>query len=241
MVFNILNYEELESSNTEAIKLALSGSNEGTVVVCKKQTAGRGQRNNKWESNGENLTASLILRTKIDAANLFMLSKAFSVSIIKTLKTYNINAVIKWPNDIYVNEKKIAGILIEHSFVGNNLKFSIVGLGLNTKQTSFSQMNIIPTSIVLENPLFTINNNDILSNILNNFAELYTNLQNNFTSINAEYMNNLYRKNGFFMYKDNHKNEFEAEIIEVQNSGELILRGKNGNLNSFLFKEIMYI
>ncbi|MDR0384451.1 MAG: biotin--[acetyl-CoA-carboxylase] ligase, partial [Prevotellaceae bacterium] len=141
-MFDVLYYETLPSSNSEAIRLASVGAPEGIVVVCREQTAGRGQRNNRWESAaGKNLTVSLILYPVDMAANeLFRLSKIFSLAVAVSLNRYGINAAIKWPNDIYVETRKIAGILIEHSFDGNKLVFSVAGLGLNVNQAVFPEM-----------------------------------------------------------------------------------------------------
>jgi BirA family biotin operon repressor/biotin-[acetyl-CoA-carboxylase] ligase len=240
LLFNTIYYETLPSSNNEAIRLASAGASEGIVVVCKEQTAGRGQRNNRWESApGENLTMSLILRpVNMATEELFLLSKAFSLAVVRSLERYDIKAAIKWPNDIYVGRQKIAGILIEHSFLGNNLVFSIIGLGLNVNQFLFPAMDIIPTSITAETGKDYYDVNEILSSVLVNFSSLYHSSKE---TINSEYMKKLYRKKGYFPYRTKDGKVLIAEVHDVANSGELILKDKNGKLNSFLFKEIVYI
>jgi BirA family biotin operon repressor/biotin-[acetyl-CoA-carboxylase] ligase len=220
--------------------LASTGAPEGIVIVCAEQTAGRGQKNNRWESApSENLTVSLILRPIGMAANkLFLLSKAFSLAVVRSLNHYDIDASIKWPNDIYVGTRKIAGILIEHSFLGNELVFSVIGLGLNVNQVSFPPMDIVPTSVAMETGKNCHDVSKILSSILDNFSVLY---KSDRETIHNGYMEKLYRKKGYFPYKTQDGKSLIAEIYDVPDSGELILKEKNGKYNSFLFKEIIYI
>jgi BirA family biotin operon repressor/biotin-[acetyl-CoA-carboxylase] ligase len=240
LLFNTIYYETLPSSNNEAVRLASAGMAEGAVVVCREQTAGRGQRDNRWESApGMNLTMSLILRP-VDMATdkLFFLSKVFSLAVVKSLNHYNIDASIKWPNDIYVGTRKIAGILIEHSFCGNNLVFSVIGLGLNVNQTLFPSMDILPASMALETGKNSYDLNEILSSVLANFSALY---ESSGDVAGSGYMEKLYRRKGYFPYMTKDGNTLTAKICDVADSGELILKDKNGKLHSFLFKEIKYI
>ncbi|MDR0687011.1 MAG: biotin--[acetyl-CoA-carboxylase] ligase [Dysgonamonadaceae bacterium] len=240
MLFDIVYYKTLPSSNNEAIRLASADAPEGTVVVCCEQTAGRGQRNNCWVSApGENLTMSLILRpADIAADELFLLSKAFSLAVVRSLNCYGINASIKWPNDIYAETRKIAGILIEHSFWGNDLMFSVVGLGLNVNQVSFPPLDIVPTSMVAETGKDYYDINEILSSILNCFSSSY---KSDKETIHNGYMEKLYRRKGCFPYRTKNGEMLVAEIHNVASSGELILKDVNGVFNSFLFKEITYL
>jgi BirA family biotin operon repressor/biotin-[acetyl-CoA-carboxylase] ligase len=239
LLFDILYYETLPSSNNEAIRLASSGAPEGMVVVCREQTAGRGQRDNRWESApGDNLTVSLILRP-VDMATdeLFILSKTFSIAVVETLRLYGVYASIKWPNDIYVGTRKIAGILIEHSFFGNELTFSVIGLGLNVNQTVFAAMDIVPTSIAAETGQNRYDTSEILSLALNSFSSLY---KSDKALIHSRYMEKLYRRKGYFRYRKKNGETLIAEIYDVANSGELILKDKKGKCHSFLFKEIVF-
>jgi BirA family biotin operon repressor/biotin-[acetyl-CoA-carboxylase] ligase len=240
LLFETIYYETLPSSNSEAIRLASAGASEGTVVVCREQTAGRGQRDNRWESaHGKNLTVSLILRpTSIAADELFIMSKTFSLAVVRSLNQYGIDAAIKWPNDIYVATRKIAGILIEHSFWGNELVFSVTGLGLNVNQLTFPTMDIVPTSIAAETGKDNHDTDKILSSILYNFSALY---QSDKETVHSGYMEKLYRKKGCFPYRMKNGETLIAEIHDVADSGELVLKDENGKFNSFLFKEITYL
>ena len=122
---------------------------EGTVVLAKEQTSGRGQVNNTWESSyGDNLLMSIVLYPEfLHAGNQFLLSKFVSLAIVDFLSYYLENVTIKWPNDIYVGNKKIAGVLIENSLRGAFISSSVVGIGLNVNQTEFSSSIPNPTSL----------------------------------------------------------------------------------------------
>lgn len=241
MTFDIIYYETLSSTNNEAIRLATQGAEEGTVVICNRQTEGRGQRNNKWvAAEGENLTVSLILKPELNAGELFLISKTFSLAIVNVLHEYGVNALIKWPNDIYVNNNKIAGILIEHSFLGNRLNFTVIGLGLNINQIQFPPMEVAPTSLILEtNNKYDINS--VLKDILNQFSILNDTLYTSKEVINEGYMQKLYRRYGYFKYKTKGGLIFSAKINDVADSGELILEDEQGVLSEFLFKEVEYL
>jgi BirA family biotin operon repressor/biotin-[acetyl-CoA-carboxylase] ligase len=240
LLFDTVYYDTLPSSNSEAVRLASSGAPEGTVIVCREQTAGRGQRDNRWVSAPcENLTMSLVLRP-VDMVmdELFFLSKTFSLAVAKSLDSYGIDASIKWPNDIYVGTRKIAGILIEHSFLGNALIFSVIGLGLNVNQISFPPMDIVPTSMATETGNCHHDVNKILSSTLDNFSDLY---KSDRETIHSGYMEKLYRRKGWFPYRTKNGETLIAEIHDVADSGELTLKDKNGKFHSFLFKEISYL
>ena len=130
----VLEYgEELESTNQTAACLGRSDGVHGTLVVADKQTGGRGRRGRSWESPaGKNLYFSLLLRPKMPVEKISMLTLVMAHSVAKAIeKTVDIQVGIKWPNDIFVNDKKICGILIENTFLGDKIASSVVGVGLN--------------------------------------------------------------------------------------------------------------
>lgn len=242
MDYKVLYYDCLQSTNTEAARLAANGAEEGTVVVCREQTAGRGQRNNKWVSNAdENLTMSVVLRPTIVADKLFLLSKAFSCAVVAGLRKLGVvTATVKWPNDIFVENRKIAGILIEHSFSGNDLVFTVIGLGLNINQTRFPSLEIAPTSIAAETGK-SYEINDVMNSVLVDFEVCYEQLLKGCNKIvHEKYMENLYRNTGFFPYKKPTGEILYAQINDVKDSGQLVLVDKNGKSETFMFKEISY-
>jgi BirA family biotin operon repressor/biotin-[acetyl-CoA-carboxylase] ligase len=138
----ILNFNELPSTN-DYLKENASFFNEGTVVWTKNQTSGRGQQGNKWISEADkNLTFSILLLPHFLQVNKqFYLSMVTALAVTDFLKKFDVEAQIKWPNDILVNKKKISGILIENTLKGNSINCSIVGVGININQTNFCAPN----------------------------------------------------------------------------------------------------
>ncbi len=147
----LFSLNEVNSTNDFLIKkLESERLLEGTIVITKQQTKGKGQRGKSWlSSDGQSLLFSLLLYPKCAIQQQFYLNKAIAVSICQALSEINIKAKIKWPNDIYVGKKKIAGILIENTINSSQLKQSIVGVGLNVNQAEFSSELLNPTSIRL--------------------------------------------------------------------------------------------
>ena len=122
---------------------------EGTVVITDYQTAGRGQKGNSWESErGKNLTFSILLHPNhIPPGKQFILSQLISIAIVGVLKEYDRHFTIKWPNDIYWKEKKIAGMLIEVDLTGSSLSNAIIGIGININQRHFKSDAPNPVSL----------------------------------------------------------------------------------------------
>ena len=141
---------EIESTNNYANQLILSNAaEEGTVVLTHYQIKGKGQGKNNWESEyGKNLLMSLILYPDfLPAESQFMISKIVSIALIEFLKNETDLVSIKWPNDIYADDRKVAGILIENSIKGQNLSSSVLGIGLNLKQLIFTSDAPNPVSL----------------------------------------------------------------------------------------------
>ena len=135
-------YSELTSTNTELARLADEGAPHGTVAIAECQTAGRGQRGNTWESApGENVTMSVLLHPDgIEPRRQFAISEAVALGVAETLDIYlpaGMRAEVKWPNDIYVGNRKICGILIENRITSTTIERAIAGIGLNVNQELF--------------------------------------------------------------------------------------------------------
>lgn len=140
-----------ESSNDEA-RRAIDSLDNLSVVAVRCQTKGRGQRTNTWETApGQNLTFSVVLKDfEILPKEQIAISQITALSVVDFLRMHGIESNIKLPNDIYVGNKKICGILIENSICSNNMKWSIIGVGINVNQTTFPSSLPNPTSILLE-------------------------------------------------------------------------------------------
>lgn len=143
-------YGSIDSTNLQAHR-ELGDAPEGSVWVADFQTAGRGQRGNTWESGaGKNLLFTVLLRPDfLHVAKQFAISQITALAVVKYLETKGLSPKIKWPNDIYIGDKKTCGILIEHTVAGVNLSASILGIGININQTQFCSDAPNPISLLL--------------------------------------------------------------------------------------------
>ena len=211
---------------------------EGFVVHTDYQTAGKGQTGNSWEAeSGKNLLFSMVLYPqRIPSDELFLISQIVSLAIKKALEKYSNDIEVKWPNDIYWKNKKLAGILIENSFQGNKLK-TVIGIGLNVNQKTFYSDAPNPVSLG-QITGHTLNRSQVLKSICENIMELYQELSTEF--IRTEYADILYRRNGFHPYKTETEN-FNANIVAVHPDGKLELETEQGERKGFYFKEVQFV
>ena len=217
--------------------------NENIILRTDFQTKGVGQKGNYWESeNGKNLLFSISIGfEKLLAVHQFYLSAIVSLSIVGILKEYLPNEAIsiKWPNDIYVGKKKIAGVLIENSLIGNRINRSIIGIGINVNQEIFHGNVPNPTSI----KLISFINNDIeelLLGFIHKFEIEYSMLiDNSFDIIKTKYLELLYQKDKVCSYIIE-QNQTDGIIRGIDELGFLNIEVK-GQIRSFDIKEVKYL
>lgn len=239
--FRLIYLDETDSTNNWLKELARQGGASHTVVCAGFQTSGKGQRGNRWESErNANLLFSVLLRPVGLPANAqFLLSQIISLSIKEELEQYAEGFSIKWPNDIYRGQQKICGILIENNLEGAYVCETVIGVGLNVNQLSFSAA--IPNPISLAQ--ITERTHEqicLLSGILNRLKEYLSILaEGGEEEVRKRYFNSLYRKTGLHEYADKN-GDFTAEIVGVQPSGVLMLKDSCGVQRMYQFKEITY-
>lgn len=238
----VISLDTVDSTNNYAANLVrLSQPPEGTVITAQHQTEGKGQRHANWESlNGENLLCSIVLYPKfIQAINQFALSQVVAVSIHELLETQlQMEIWIKWPNDIIVRNKKIAGILIENSWMESRMNSCIAGVGINLNQISFENIKAISVRQL------TGNSWDVdacLLKFIDLLEKYYLKLKSgNFSEINSLYHDHLFRKGvpSKFIFENQ---EIEATIIGVDVHGRLKLKLSSGENLLCNLKEIAMI
>jgi BirA family biotin operon repressor/biotin-[acetyl-CoA-carboxylase] ligase len=239
--WEIIQLESCNSTNEYAKKLMSSDkTTDKTAIVTDFQEKGRGQSNNRWHSEkGKNLLCSLIYKTEIKAEKHFLLNIATSLTIIDTLKSLGIKAKIKWPNDIYINKDKAAGILIENSLVQDLISSSTIGIGLNVNQKKFPAWIPNPVSLsMIGNTQFEIQN--ILTLLIENFEKQIANIKKLAGSaVFNWYLDNMYQYKTWAVYQTN-QHQFNGRILGVQPTGHLIVETDGGQILNFDFGDIRY-
>ncbi len=238
------------------------------------QTAGRGQAGNGWESEeGKNLLCSILLSHQSSAVSRqpFYLNVVVSVAVHKVIRSVLCQAepvcvlsgetglTIKWPNDIYWGDRKIAGILVENALIGSEVRYSIAGIGLNVNQTEWLSNAPNPVSMKqISGEEYDIH--ELMKALMD---EMHTVLAMKPEEVWAYYKAHLYRKDGFWPYverevsiaptmnyspsleeRDGERLErpvFLAKIENIRGDGELALRDQDGNLRTYHFKEVRYV
>jgi BirA family biotin operon repressor/biotin-[acetyl-CoA-carboxylase] ligase len=240
---SLLFFENLPSTNTfTADLLKKKKLPEGTVVYTNFQQSGRGYSDNKWESeDGKNLLISVVLFPSfIKPSDQFYLSMAFSLGICDFLKRYIPDCFIKWPNDIYVNNDKIAGILIESSITGDKIDSAIAGIGLNINQEKF--LSNAPNPVSLRTVSGTVYDlmpalNKLAKDLDRRYKQL---ISDDPSQLKEEYISKLYRINKWHKFIDP-EGSFTGRIITLGDYGRLKVEKQNGKIYEYGFKELEFI
>ena len=236
--------DKVSSTNIVAAEQILTHNPpEGTAVLAKFQTAGKGQAGSDWESEeGKNLLVSYIFYpTFVEPKDLFILNKAISLGLYDYLKSVLGEGVnIKWPNDIYFKGKKIAGVLIENSVTFSEVNHSVVGIGININQRRFRKY--VPAAESLKNITGnTYHIEECFAGLSNHLETRYLQLkQVGYRSISSDYRNALYRLGEYFPFRKKGV-IFVARILSVLDDGKLVLEDEKGSLETFRFKEVAFI
>ncbi len=237
-----ISLDETVSTNRYARELPEDQNHGLTLVTAEFQTAGRGAGTNRWESErSQNLLFSLISYPKGLLANqMFALSEVTALAIRDTLSSYTPGFQIKWPNDIYYNDKKISGMLIENDLQGKWVHRSIIGVGVDINQTRF--LSDAPNPVSLAQILGkAVERNQVLNSILLQFNHYYGMMEREqFSELHNRYMQHLYRRNALHPYADA-TGTFQARIIDVEPTGHLVLECQNGEQRRYDFKEVSFL
>ncbi len=238
--FNILEYEEMASTNTYAAEMSSDELTDRMVILTWCQTQGRGQIGNSWESAPHsNISMTIVLKPEhLEASRQFAVSMVIALGCFDFVSRYADNVSVKWPNDIYVGDKKIAGILIEHKITGRYIGNSICGVGLNINQERFlsnapnpiSLLQLIGHPLSLQQAL-----EELLSCIDARYAAIH-----DYASLEKEFLHHLYRGTGIHQWKDAH-GHFYASISGLDEYGQLRLLDEKGHEHLYAFKEVTYL
>ena len=240
----LIEFDTLASTNTRAVELVSNNSpTEGTVISASFQSRGQGQFGSSWISEaGQNITLSIILKPRFLSSNqLFLLNVIASLAVHDLINEMVIpNAHIKWPNDIILQEGKVAGILIQNTLTGTKVSYSVVGIGVNVNQTRFTRDLPDATSIAMHS-IEKFKLNEVTSLLLQKFEARYLTLKQGQTDeLWSDYHKVLYRKNrkSFFESGDE---SFEGTLTRVQKDGRLEVLMNDGHSKLFAHKEISFV
>jgi BirA family biotin operon repressor/biotin-[acetyl-CoA-carboxylase] ligase len=238
----IIFISDLTSTNTYAIRLiSMERPQEGTIIRTEFQSAGRGQPGNKWVSErGKNLLFSIILFPQmIKPVEQFTVSMAISLGIHDFLTRKVTGCSIKWPNDVYVSNDKIAGILIESSLMGDNIEYLVAGIGLNINQERFTRDALNPVALkMITGKDYELK--DCLIELAGDLDKRYGQLTaGGSENIKDEYISKLYRLNEWNGFRDS-GGRFTGRILSVSNSGRLLLEKKSGQKMQYYFKDVEF-
>jgi BirA family biotin operon repressor/biotin-[acetyl-CoA-carboxylase] ligase len=247
----IIHLEHTHSTNTYMRHLVETYTKpaEGTIVRADYQSAGRGQKGNSWESAaGANLLFTILLKPhQIAGAEQFIISQAVAVGVAEGLNaclTAEERAegtfMVKWPNDIYYGNRKIAGILIENDLAGQTIFNSYVGIGLNVNQVTFESDAPNPVSLTQITGRF-YELDEVLAKVLDGIFNRYVSiLEGNGEAVRTAYRSMFYRNDGFHRYRDA-EGDFEARVVDIEPSGYLHLEDRDGRQRSYWFKEVEFV
>ena len=234
----ILHFEMIDSTNDYAKKIALEEL-DGTVIISEAQTKGRGRVGKQWYSkSGEGIWMSIILKPNIIPQKAPFITLIAGASIVKALNKLGVETFIKWPNDITINNKKVAGILTELSAEVDKINYIVLGIGINTKTMKFSQeISEIATSLYKEG--YEISRVDIVKAILEEFEKLYLQYVNE--NVRKETLS-ICRKYSAIIGKDIYLiKEDEKELVrclDINDDGNLIVRNENNIIQEIISGEI---
>jgi BirA family biotin operon repressor/biotin-[acetyl-CoA-carboxylase] ligase len=240
MEFKVIHIDETDSTNRWLRENTPPLPAGEYVVTAEYQTAGKGCGSNSWESErGKNLTFSVLLHpTEIRAKWQFRISEAVSVALCETLERHSgaQEVTIKWPNDIYVGDRKICGILIENRLKGSTITDSIVGIGLNVNQREFLSDAPNPVSIYQ----LTGEETDREALLQAFLKELSKAMEMEPEALSQAYHRRLYRREGMHRFSDS-QGEFEAKVLNVLDDGRLVLLDAEGKARMYAFKEVQFV
>ncbi|OON66256.1 biotin--[acetyl-CoA-carboxylase] ligase [Hymenobacter sp. CRA2] len=235
---------ECGSTNTEARDLLVQNrATDGCTVITDHQTAGRGQRGNQWEAApGENLTLSVVWRpTFLPAAAQFRLNLAVALGVhdwAAVLLGPDPALRLKWPNDLFYQDQKLGGILIENTLSGAQIQFSVVGIGLNINQTQFGVSTATSFSRLTGRSYALA---PLVTRLLESLERRYLQLRaGQYEALRAAYLQMLYRFDEWHPFEVAGQ-RLNGRIMDVTELGQLVVELPNGQRRSFDLQEIRHV
>ncbi|MBP1673296.1 MAG: biotin--[acetyl-CoA-carboxylase] ligase [Bacteroidetes bacterium] len=210
-------------------------------IYTDEQTQGKGLGSNTWYSHkGQNILISFLFQPPITIQNQFYFNQYFSLAIYTFLSRYVDNLTIKWPNDIYAGNKKIAGILIEHSIQGSNLQCTIAGVGININQTRFDPTILNPTSLAqITGKEFDVTM--LISELMRILEKQYQLIkEQKFEVLEQNYLSHLYQYQKWAQYRIKDQ-LITGRIMGLSSYGQLLIECESGAIYTCNYKEVKFL
>lgn len=236
----IIYKDTLASTNNYVANLDLEGKIEhGTAILAGNQSEGKGQRGAVWDSEPyKNISFSCFLKhDNLAVSQHFILNQVISLSCVDFLNHFKAGFKIKWPNDLVFGTSKIAGILIENQLQKEQIKSSIVGIGVNVNQSEFGAYNATSLALLLDKELDIKDSVLVLIEKLNYWYKKL--LVQDFATIQDAYLENLWLLQQKSSFEDS-EGEFEGKILGVDSSGQLEVK-KTDSIKKYQHKEIVFL
>ena len=234
-------YPSIDSTNAVAKALAGQGAPEGTLVVTEEQIAGRGRRGRSWVSPaGANLLFSVLLRPPMEGDRVFVLTMVLALAGVKAVqKVAAVEAMIKWPNDLYVGPKKLAGVLTEFAVRGKQVDWVVPGMGINVAwRPDAPEQGGVPATSLLEETGQRVSRNELLIELLTEFEGLYKEV----VAGNMEGLYEEWNRNCLVLGKAvvvaTEKERIEGKALRIDDCGALILEDAEGNERRILTGDV---
>jgi BirA family biotin operon repressor/biotin-[acetyl-CoA-carboxylase] ligase len=234
-------YPSIDSTNAVAKGLTAQGAPEGTLVITEEQTIGRGRRGRAWISPaGTNLLFSVLLRPPIEGERVFVLNMVLALAGVRAVQKISaVKSMIKWPNDLYVGQRKLAGVLTEFAVRGKQVDWAVLGMGINVGwHPEMLEEGGVPATSLLGETGQRVSRNELLMEILTEFEGLYR-------EVVAGSMNTLYEewnRNCLVLGKTvvvaSEKERIEGKALRIDDRGALIVEDAEGNQRRIITDDV---
>ncbi len=238
---NIQYFDTIDSTNKK-VKTIAETSSDGTVVISEEQTLGRGRLGRNWSSpKGKSLLISILIKPNIDPSKVSNITLVGAVALVKALEYFDIEGLIKWPNDIIINGKKIAGILTELSAEINQVNYVVMGIGVNlyTNEEEFPEDIRHKAGSILSETGKTINRKKFTGKFLNCFEKYY---QEYFLGNNFDEVIKISKEKSILMGKEvkivGRDYSYEAKVLDITEKGHLLIEKKDGSKEEIYSGEV---
>jgi len=238
---NMVFRETVNSTNVLAKELALTGAPDGTIVLAEEQTAGKGRMGRSWLSPGyKDILCSLLLRPALPVNQVFVLTMILAVAVIDGIRARtSLHMMIKWPNDLYIDRKKLGGILTEFSQKHGLVEHVILGLGLNVNWMPEEEEGLLnPATSILKETGRVVSRNELVAEILTRFDEYYRDVLTGRIEYVYERWNALSLVLGQEVYIQSQGEEVEGTALRIDQEGAMIIRRTDGREQRILSGDV---